>query len=189
MSRSSSFMLNTVLQIPLAIACIILGVAGTAYTALGGLRSVVWADCVQAVIMTGSPLVIIGKILYDSSTSVESPRALNDLDIRAYFLRSDVDLTTDETIWAASLAAFPFQLTRIGMDQIIAQRFLAARSLSEAKAVTFFGVFLVSLFYVIVGLTALAVIYWFRDCDPVLSGAISRYDQVTVYSMLNFAEG
>ncbi|KAH7943411.1 hypothetical protein HPB52_007814 [Rhipicephalus sanguineus] len=53
----------------------------------GGLRSVVWADCVQAVIMTGSPLVIIGKILYDSSNGVESPRPLNDLDISAYFLR------------------------------------------------------------------------------------------------------
>ncbi|XP_049273754.1 sodium/iodide cotransporter [Rhipicephalus sanguineus] len=173
--------MTTMLQIPLTISCIVLGVAGTTYTALGGLRSVVWADCVQAVIMTGSPLVIIGKILYDSSNGVESPRPLNDLDISAYFLRVDMDLTTDETVWAASLAAFPFQLTRIGMDQIIAQRFLAARSLSDAKVVTFLGVFLVSLFYAIIGLTALAVIYWFRDCDPVLSGAISRYDQIVPY--------
>lgn len=169
------------LEVPLTVSCIIIGIAGTTYTALGGLRSVVWADCVQAVIMTGSPLVIIGKIIYDSTTSVEPPRSLNDLNITAYFLRTDMDLTTDETVWAASLAAFPFQLTRIGLDQMITQRFLAARSLPEARTVAFFGVCLVSLFYVIIGLTALAIIYWFRDCDPVLSGAMSRYDQMVPY--------
>ncbi|XP_065306436.2 sodium/iodide cotransporter-like [Dermacentor albipictus] len=173
--------MTTMLRIPLTVSCVVLGIAGTTYTALGGLRSVVWADCVQAVIMTGSPLVIIGKILYDSATSVEPPRSLNDLNITAYFLRTDIDLTTDETVWAASLAAFPFQLTRIGLDQMITQRFLAARSLSEARTVAFFGVFLVSLFYAIIGLTALAIVYWFRDCDPVLSGAMSRYDQMVPY--------
>ncbi|KAH6944510.1 hypothetical protein HPB50_003660 [Hyalomma asiaticum] len=98
----------------------------------GGLRSVVWADCVQAVIMTGSPLVIIAKIVYDSATSTQPPRPLDDLNIKAYFFR-----------------------------------------------VAFLGVFLVSLFYAIIGLTALAIIYWFRDCDPVLSGRITRYDQGT----------
>ncbi|XP_077494992.1 sodium/iodide cotransporter-like isoform X2 [Amblyomma americanum] len=173
--------MTTMLKIPLTASCILLGVAGTAYTALGGLRSVVWADCVQAVIMTGSPLVIIGKVIYDSSNSFDPPRPLTGLNVTAYFLRTDLDLETDETVWAASVAAFPFQLTRVGLDQMITQRFLAARSLPEARTVAFAGISLVSFFYGLIGVTALAVIYWYRDCDPVLSGVITRYDQIVPY--------
>ncbi|KAH7936216.1 hypothetical protein HPB52_020090 [Rhipicephalus sanguineus] len=54
---------------------------------LGGLRSVVWADCVQAFIMTAAPFTIIGKILYDSSHATTPPRPLADLNYATYILR------------------------------------------------------------------------------------------------------
>ncbi|KAK8783004.1 hypothetical protein V5799_015656 [Amblyomma americanum] len=47
--------------------------------------------------------------------------------------------------------------------------------------VAFAGISLVSFFYGLIGVTALAVIYWYRDCDPVLSGVITRYDQIVPY--------
>nr|XP_054920663.1 sodium/iodide cotransporter-like [Dermacentor andersoni] len=103
----------------------------------GGLRSVVWADAVQALIMTASPLIIIFKIIYDAAHdtahSAAPRRPLADMNATAYFLRTDIDFTTDETIWASSLAAFPNQLMRLGLDQMITQRFLAARSLQDAR--------------------------------------------------------
>ncbi|KAK8788126.1 hypothetical protein V5799_022101 [Amblyomma americanum] len=54
----------------------------------GGLRSVVWADCVQALIMSAAPLIIIFKVIYDSSQSVSSLRSLDDFDVKAYFFRT-----------------------------------------------------------------------------------------------------
>ncbi|KAH9366653.1 hypothetical protein HPB48_000596 [Haemaphysalis longicornis] len=85
-----------------------------------------------------------------------------------------MDLSTDETVWAASFASIPYQLMKFGLDQMITQRFLAARSLRDARGVAFLGVGLMTFFYSIYGLTGLAIIYWFRDCDPVLSGSIAR---------------
>ncbi|KAL3199432.1 hypothetical protein MRX96_014070 [Rhipicephalus microplus] len=166
---------------PLAACTVLIGVAGTTYTALGGLCSVVWADCVQAIIMTASPFTIIGKILYDSAHGTTPPRPLGDWNYSANILRTELDFTTDETVWAASIGAFPVQLMRLGLDQMITQRFLAARSLTQARTVALGGVSLLSFCYVLHALTGLAMVYWYRDCDPVLSGSIPRYDQIVPY--------
>ncbi|XP_037527679.2 sodium-coupled monocarboxylate transporter 2-like [Rhipicephalus sanguineus] len=178
---SAAIAISTVLEVSTVVATVIVGVAGTGYTALGGLRSVVWADCVQTLIMTASPLVIITKIAYDASGTNVSASSREKLDVRAYIFRTDLDLTTDETVWAASVAAFPYQLLRLGLDQMITQRFLAARTLREARVVTFIGAGLLALFYALGGFTALAIVFWFRGCDPYLSGSISRYDQIVPY--------
>ncbi|XP_077500677.1 sodium-coupled monocarboxylate transporter 2-like isoform X1 [Amblyomma americanum] len=178
---SAAVAMSTMFGLSPVATTIALGTAGTIYTALGGLRCVVWADCVQALIMTSAPLIIIVKVVYDSSQSVHSLRSMDDFDIKANFFRTDMDVTTDETVWAALFAAFPYQLLRLGLDQMITQRFLAARSLREARIVTFAGAGLLSVFYALSGLTALAIVYWYRDCDPVISGSISRYDQIVPY--------
>ncbi|XP_070381957.1 sodium/iodide cotransporter-like isoform X2 [Dermacentor albipictus] len=178
---SAAAAISTVFEVSLHASSVVIGVAGTAYTALGGLRSVVWADSIQALIMAASPILITTKIVYDSAHSPVPLRPLADVNVTAYILRTDLDITTDETVWAASLAAFPFHLMRLGLDQMITQRFLAARSLRDARVVAFAGVGLLSFFYILHGLTALAMVYWFRDCDPVLSGSITRYDQIVPY--------
>ncbi|XP_077550040.1 sodium-coupled monocarboxylate transporter 2-like isoform X1 [Haemaphysalis longicornis] len=178
---SAALAMSTVFPIPQVASSIILGVAGTTYTALGGLRSVVWADCIQAVIMVSSPVIIIGKIIYDSAHTAVPLRPLSDFNITAYFLRTDVDVTNDETVWSVLFAAFPYHLMRLGLDQMITQRFLAARSLRDARLIALGSVTLFSIFYLLVGFTALAILYWFRDCDPVISGSVSRYDQIVPY--------
>ncbi|KAL1442615.1 hypothetical protein MTO96_046333, partial [Rhipicephalus appendiculatus] len=174
---SAAIALTTTFGISLSLSTTLIGVAGTTYTALGGLRSVVWADCVQAVIMTAAPLTIIGKIVYDSAHSATPPRPLGDLNFTTIFLRTEFDFTTDETVWASFIGAFPVQLMRVGLDQVIAQRFLAARSLTQARTVALGGVVLLAYCYILHALTGLAMVYWYRDCDPVLSGSITRYDQ------------
>ncbi|KAL1446804.1 hypothetical protein MTO96_044478 [Rhipicephalus appendiculatus] len=83
--------------------------------------------------MTAAPLTIIGKIVYDSAHSATPPRPLGDLNFTTIFLRTEFDFTTDETVWASFIGAFPVQLMRVGLDQVIAQRFLAARSLTQAR--------------------------------------------------------
>ncbi|XP_077548650.1 sodium-coupled monocarboxylate transporter 2-like [Haemaphysalis longicornis] len=178
---SAAVAMSTIFAISQEASIIILGVAGTSYTALGGLRSVVWADTIQALIMASTPLIIICKIIYDSSRSQMPRRPLTELNIAPYLLRTDMDFTSDETIWAVSLASIPFQLMKFGLDQMITQRFLAARSLRDARGVAFFGFCLMTFFYTLYTLTGVAIVYWFSDCDPVLSGSIARYDQIVPY--------
>ncbi|KAH7934942.1 hypothetical protein HPB52_002434 [Rhipicephalus sanguineus] len=107
---------------------------------------------------------------------------LYELRVTSIFeVTTEFDFTTDETVWAAFLGAFPVQLMRVGLDQVIAQRFLAARSLKQARIVALGGVILLAYCYTLHTLTGLAMVYWYRDCDPVLSGSITRYDQIVPY--------
>ncbi|XP_037527925.1 sodium-coupled monocarboxylate transporter 2 [Rhipicephalus sanguineus] len=178
---SAAVAVSTMLGMSAIIASVVLGASGTVYTALGGLRSVVWADCVQGLIMTASPLIIIGKIVFDSVHSEVPMRPLTEFNTTFYFWETKADITTDETVWAAAIGALPLHLVRLGLDQMITQRFLAAKTMRDAKAVAFCCIGILSFFYALNGVTALAIVFWFRDCDPVLTGDIPRYDQIVPY--------
>ncbi|XP_077528025.1 sodium-coupled monocarboxylate transporter 2-like [Haemaphysalis longicornis] len=178
---SAAIGISTMLPVPLPYSIVAIGLAGTIYTALGGLRSVVWADCVQALVMFASPLTVIGKVAYDSQGAIPPLRPLSDFNVTDNILRTTFDLTSDENVWSSLLAAVPFMLVRTGLDQMAVQRFMAARSLVQAKRIAITGATLVLLFFFVVAVAALFVIYWYRDCDPVLSGAIESYDQIVPY--------
>ncbi|KAL1470570.1 hypothetical protein MTO96_024142 [Rhipicephalus appendiculatus] len=97
----------------------------------GGLRGVVWADCVQGIVLFAAPFVIIAKISYDSMYLDKPLRPLTYFDIKDRLLK---------VVWAGNTMVAFFLLT--------------------------------------ISLTSLALTYWYRDCDPMLTGAITRYDQV-----------
>ncbi|KAL3199993.1 hypothetical protein MRX96_013385 [Rhipicephalus microplus] len=137
-----------------------IGLAGTIYTALGGLRGVVWADCIQAFVMFFSPIVIIIKVLYDANTVTPPLRPMSDVNVTEMAFRLTFDITNDENLWSGFAGALPFGFVRTGFDQMVVQRFMAARTIRQAKVI------------------ALA------DCDPVLRGAIKSYDQIVPYYMM-----
>ncbi|KAL1476565.1 hypothetical protein MTO96_018403 [Rhipicephalus appendiculatus] len=178
---SAAIGLATMLSVPLLYSNIAIGVAGTIYTALGGLRGVVWADCVQALVMFLAPLTIIAKVIYDSG-HVEPPlRSMSDLNVTEYMFRADLDLTLDENIWSCFIGGLPYIFVRVGFDQMVVQRFMAARSEQDAKRIAVVSSVFVVFFFFLVGVAGGTIIYWYRDCDPLLSGAIKSYDQVVPY--------
>ncbi|XP_065296161.1 putative sodium-dependent multivitamin transporter [Dermacentor albipictus] len=67
------------------------------------------------------------------------------------------------------------------MDQMVAQRFLAARSIRSGRRVVWAGTSMLAFFILSTSLTGLALTYWYRDCDPMLTGAITRYDQLVPF--------
>ncbi|XP_077552186.1 sodium-coupled monocarboxylate transporter 1-like [Haemaphysalis longicornis] len=178
---SAAIGISTMFAIPLYWSSIVIGLAGTVYTALGGLRGVVWADCVQALVMFASPLTIIGKVVYDLSAVSAPLRPLREYNVTEYIFRTNLDLTSDENVWSCLVAGLPYLFVRCGFDQMVVQRFLAARTLREAKRIAFAGAAFVVFFFVLVGVAAVSLIVWYKGCDPVLNGSIARYDQIVPY--------
>ncbi|CAN7939728.1 unnamed protein product, partial [Ixodes hexagonus] len=58
---AASVSISTIFQIQLIWCTLAIGLTGTLYTALGGLRGVVWTDCVQAFLALVAPATIIVK--------------------------------------------------------------------------------------------------------------------------------
>ncbi|KAL1418003.1 hypothetical protein MTO96_005989 [Rhipicephalus appendiculatus] len=181
---SSAIAVSTMFPIPVLYSNIVIGLAGTIYTALGGLRGVVWADCAQAFVMFLSPIVIIAKVLYDSSSVAPPLRPMSNANITDFAFRVNFDITTDENLWSGLAGALPFSLVRTGLDQMAVQRFMAARTLRDAKRIALAGPLLVLFFFFLGECTAVAIMYWFRDCDPVMRGAIKSYDEIVPHYMM-----
>ncbi|XP_070378927.1 sodium-coupled monocarboxylate transporter 1-like isoform X3 [Dermacentor albipictus] len=178
---SAAVGVSTMLSLPLLYCNIAIGLAGTIYTALGGFRSVVWADCVQAAVMATTPVIIIAKVIYDSDSASPPLRPMTDFNAAQHIFRTNFDPTTDENFWSGLAATLPFSFVRLGFDQMSVQRFMAARTLRQAKRIVITGAVFVITFFLTSAFGALAIIYWYRDCDLALSGAINSYDQVVPY--------
>ncbi|KAM7304164.1 sodium-coupled monocarboxylate transporter 2 [Ixodes scapularis] len=171
----------TIFQVPFIWCCLAIGFTGTFYTALGGLRGVVWTDCVQGVITIVAPITIIVKILYDSNSGHFKLRPLSDINLRAYLFDASLDFTKDENVWSCLIGVAAGNLYRTGLDQMIVQRYMASRTLEDAKRTARAGIVMLTGYYIIHILMSLLLIYWFRDCDPQLTGAIKRIDQLLPY--------
>ncbi|CAN7990164.1 unnamed protein product [Ixodes pacificus] len=169
---------STIFQLPFLWSCIAIGMTGTIYTTLGGLRGVVWTDSMQALVTILAPATIIVKIIYDSQSGIFKLRPLKDFDFGNFVMDTTLDFTKDENAWSCLIGLFATHIYRSGMDQMIVQRYLASRTLEEAKRTARFGMVLISFYYASVTGMGILIIYWFRDCDPQLSGAIKQLDQL-----------
>ncbi|XP_054919345.2 sodium-coupled monocarboxylate transporter 2-like isoform X1 [Dermacentor andersoni] len=175
---SAALTTHTIFGIPVTAASIMFGLMGTYYAAVAGLRGVVWTDCLQALITLLAPLVVIGKVVYDSTVGTVTLRPLDDIEVDKYILDVSMDLTKEENVWSCLVGGLASFLYRLGFDQMVLQRYLASRNLSAAQRTAIVGVCFSGLYYLVLMAGAAALIYRFRDCDPMLSKSTSTLDQV-----------
>ncbi|KAL3214584.1 hypothetical protein MRX96_034855 [Rhipicephalus microplus] len=152
----------------------------TAYNR-GGLRGVVWADCVQALVMFLSPVIIIAKVVYDSLHVTPMLRPITDMNVTEYMFRMNFDITSDDNFWSCLIGGLPYIMVRMGFDQMVVQRYMAARNLRSAKTIAITGAAFVLFFFLLIAIAAVYLIQWYRDCDPYVIGEISSYDQIVPY--------
>ncbi|XP_070378941.1 sodium-coupled monocarboxylate transporter 1-like [Dermacentor albipictus] len=178
---AASLALETVFHAPVLWCNIAIGLSGTVYTALGGLRGVVWTDCVQLLMILCAPTTIIAKVIIDFMLPGAATHPLNDLDIRKYIAEYSLDFTSEENVWSYIFGAAAPTMCRLCFDQVVAQRLLASRTLKDAKRNAITSSVLLFLVFVPLFSMGVALTIWFRGCDPVLLGAVDRIDQILPY--------
>ncbi|KAL1447699.1 hypothetical protein MTO96_028401 [Rhipicephalus appendiculatus] len=70
---------------------------------------------------------------------------------------------------------------RVCLDQVVAQRLLASRTLKHAQRTALTGALLLVVCYFFGLFLGVAMTLWFRGCDPMLLGEISSIDQIMPY--------
>ncbi|KAK8788380.1 hypothetical protein V5799_021844 [Amblyomma americanum] len=176
---TASLAVSTGFHIPVTWCSLVIGFTGTVYTSLGGLRGVVWTDCVQAVVIVAAPATIVIKVLWDARTRQLRPFTLEDF--KPYAFEYKLDFTQDENVWSCLIGLYWSWIYRAGLDQVMVQRYMASRSLPDAKRTAWWGTLLIIAYFLMAAGLGLIMAYWYRDCDPFLAGAISRTDQIIPY--------
>lgn len=142
-----AFALNKAIGLPLLETVIGLGVITTVYTTMGGVRGVVWTDVVQALVMFVGILIAIALLLseipggligmWDVATQAKlvyfTARIPGWDDAHGFWHKTSLYFHYPLTFFSIIIATFVGQLNNYGSDQVMIQRYLAARSLSDCK--------------------------------------------------------
>uniref|UniRef100_T1JCV3 Sodium-dependent multivitamin transporter n=1 Tax=Strigamia maritima TaxID=126957 RepID=T1JCV3_STRMM len=171
-----SLAMSQVTGLNLWASVIAVGLLGTVYTTLGGIKAVMWTDVFQIIIVFLAlavsiikGIVDVGGFSYVFQKGIEGDRLSLSLE---------PDLRVRYTIWSVSFASFVSWLSFYGIGQMVIQRYVSSPSLKEAKLTILYNVLGNGLFQVIALLGGLVIYAKYWNCDPVKTKMVTASDQL-----------
>jgi solute:Na+ symporter, SSS family len=182
-----ALVVHTVFDWNIAVVIIVTGLIIAAYSILGGIQAVAWTDAIQGIILITGALVCAAWILFKMP---EGPGQVFQLasEHQKFSLGSfKLDLS-QSTFWIVLVYGIFINLQNYGIDQNYVQRYMASRSLKEARRSAFTGGMLyipVSLIFLFIG-TALFSFYQSSAANlpPELMNATNS-DSIFPYFIVN----
>lgn len=111
---------------------VVIGVATIVYTLFGGIKAVVWIDVIQfAVYLLGAMFalqILLGKVPGGWGAIVEQAAAAGKFRVFNF----STDFTIPYTFWAGVIGGLVLDTATHGVDQMMVQRYLTARSQRQA---------------------------------------------------------
>ncbi len=167
----------------------------TIYTAVGGIKAVVWTDLIQACLMLGAIVFAIGAILYAIPGGMATVTASFQANPGAGMFQTGWDaakpfgealkgmLETPYTIFAAIIGSTFFTMATHGTDQDMVQRLLTAENPAKARRsliISGFADIPIVLGFLSIGM--LLAIHYEVTPDPTLP---AQHNEVFAYYIVN----
>lgn len=170
-------------SIPLIIA--ITGLSVIVYSMFGGIEAVVWTDAIQGIVLIGGALACLGVIFWTipggaSEIFVQASKA-DKFSLGSF----DFDFT-NSTFWMILVYGLFINLQNFGVDQSYVQRYISAKTETDAIKSTWLGALLyvpVSFLFFLIG-TALWAFYQVQP-ELIPSEIAIKSDQVFPYFIVN----
>ena len=124
---------SAVFGIPLVWAVALIGVPTVIYTMIGGVQAVAWADVKQMVLIVVSLVAIMCVLLMQMPISPHDALQIAGATGRLKTFDFGFNINEQYTFWSGVLGGTFLMLSYFGTDQSQVQRYLAARSVDEAK--------------------------------------------------------
>lgn len=125
----SALVLHTAMGIDLPTSIVVMGVVTIIYTYIGGVKSVIWNDCVQFVIYIIGAGVALYEIIYALPGGWEEFQAFGAANDKFRLFDFQFSLFTPTmTFWAGLIGGMFLTAATHGTDQLTVQRLLTARS-------------------------------------------------------------
>ena len=128
----TAIVLEQVASIPLPTCIVVLGLITMAYTLLGGMKAVVWNDCIQFVVYMLGGLIAAWVILRGLPGGWQAYLDFGRQTGRFRLFDFSWSLPDPYTFWAAVVGGMFLTLGTHGTDQMMVQRYLSARSQADA---------------------------------------------------------
>ncbi len=127
-----SLAISTITGLDVVWSILIMGTVTIGYTAMGGMKAVIWTDCLQLFVMFGGALFAIGFIVFKLDGGFGEFFATAAAENKTQLFDWSFDLTK-ATVWGfIFLVLFDVVLT-FPKDQVLMQRVLSTKSAPEAS--------------------------------------------------------
>ncbi|WP_373522720.1 sodium:solute symporter [Aquiflexum sp.] len=163
------------------------GIGVTIYAMLGGIEAVVWTDAVQGILLIAGALTCFILIIWEMPGGfpevIEIAQDQNKLSLGSF----SFDLGQN-TFWVILVYGLFINLQNFGVDQSYIQRYLGAKTESEAKASTWLGSLLyvpVSLLFFMIGTSLFAYYQQFPENLQLELQAFENADKVFPYFIVS----
>lgn len=166
-----SVVLAVVFSLDEVLTILLIGGFATLYTALGGMRAVMWVETWQMLVILAGILFCFGAVVFGLPDSVGLTEALRIAGAagRLETLSFDPDPRLTYTVWTGLLGGLFLMLSYFGCDQSQVQRYLTGRSLRESRiSLLFNGFAKLPVQFVILLTGALLFVFYQFEKPPVL---------------------
>ena len=129
-----SVVLSSIFGWDLAWCVALIGVPTVIYTVLGGVQAVAWADVKQMFVIAGAMFAIITMLIVRMPIPLDDALHIAGAAGRLQVFDFSFDLSKTYTFWSGILGGTFLMLSYFGTDQSQVQRYLAAKSVDEARS-------------------------------------------------------
>ena len=152
---------------------LLIGCITTFYTAIGGIKGVIWTDVFQTLIMFVGLVAVIGKGVYDVDGLANMWR-INERGGRLNFFVFDLNPFIRQSNWSNFFGPLVFFSITYGIDQQMLQRFMAAKSETKAQRAILYNIPGIFCLISLCSLTGLVIYANFALCDPLSIPHLSK---------------
>ena len=110
------------------------GVPTVVYTVLGGVQAVAWADVKQMIVVVAALSMMVIVLVVQMPVPMDDALRIAGAAGRLQVFDFSFDITKTYTFWSGILGGTFLMLSYFGTDQSQVQRYLAARSVDEARS-------------------------------------------------------
>ncbi len=131
-----AIVLSTVLGVSVTTTVLLTAVPTIVYTMFGGVQAVTWTDVKQMYLIVGGLIAAVVVLVMGLPKDVGIADALHIAGSAGRLQTFDFsfDLTNQYTFWSGTIAALFLFCSYFGTDQSQVQRYLAAKSVGEARS-------------------------------------------------------
>ena len=133
MLYTTALVLEFITGVDVVTAIMIVAVVAVTYTMLGGIAAVIWTDLIQtAILFTGAIItlvLLVGELPQGFLGTLQSLKEIGKTDPFEYSL----DPAKVGTIWTGIVAMSIYHVVVYGVNQMMVQRTLTAKTLGDAK--------------------------------------------------------
>lgn len=179
-----SLALNAVTQLSLWGSIVVVGAVCIFYTALGGMKAVVWTDTLQmSIIYIGMlTLLIQGLVVLGGFGEAWD---IADRGGRIVLTDFDPDPRVRHSVWTVMVGGGILWVANMGVNQASVQRAVSVRSVNNARIAIWLVVPGIAAILTLTCLVGVVMYAFYAHCDPLKAGLITRADQLMPLYMMD----